>query len=230
MPATAQMLPALVLHVRPYRETSAIVQLLTQGQGRLAGVLRGYRGKKQGQVAVQPFSVGTVTFSGMSNLVTIQKFESHHFIALQGQRLYAGFYVLELLTRLVQERQQEPGIFAAAMSVLEALEEQDPLEPALRCFELDLLMQLGYGVDFSVQGQRLQDDCRYIFQAQTGFHRVESDAHPDQRGFLGHDLLCIANRDFSAPQTLDAAKTLMRAALVPLLGTKPLISRKMFQR
>ena len=52
MPSAAQMEAALILHVRPYRESSAIVQMLTQGQGRLAGVLRGYRSKKQG-VAMQ---------------------------------------------------------------------------------------------------------------------------------------------------------------------------------
>ena len=126
MPA-AQIEPALILHVRPYRETSAIVQLFTQGQGRLAGVLRGYRSKKQGQLNVQPFSVGTVSWVGRSELVTIQKFESHHFIALQGEALYAGFYVLELLTRVLRERQQEPQLFQAAMQVLEALEEGDAL-------------------------------------------------------------------------------------------------------
>ena len=58
MPA-AQMEPALILHVRPYRETSAIVQMFTQGQGRIAGVLRGHRGKKQGQSSIQPFNSGT---------------------------------------------------------------------------------------------------------------------------------------------------------------------------
>ena len=148
MSATAQMEPALVLHVRPYQESSAIVQMLTLGQGRMAGVLRGYRSKKQGQVALQPFSVGTVAWVGRSDLVTIQKFESHHFIALQGDALYAGFYVLELLTRLLRERTQDPQIFAASMKVLEALEEDDPLQPCLRTFELELLQQLGYGVDF----------------------------------------------------------------------------------
>ena len=102
MPA-AQMELALILHVRPYRETSAIVQMFTRGQGRLAGVLRGHRGKKQGQSSIQPFNLGTVSWVGRSELVTIQKFESHHFIALQGEALYAGFYVLELLTRLLRE-------------------------------------------------------------------------------------------------------------------------------
>jgi DNA repair protein RecO (recombination protein O) len=224
------MQPALVLHVRPYRETSAIVQMLTQGQGRLAGVLRGYRSKKQGQVSVQPFSVGTVTYFGRSDLVTIQKFESHHFIGLRGEGLYAGFYVLELLTRLVQERQEDQQIFASTMRVLEALEENDPLQPALRCFELELLQQLGYGIDFSAKGEPLQENGRYTFEAQTGFHPAVVAKPPGLRFFSGKELRQIASRDFAASATQDAAKALVRAALAPLLGDKPLTSRSMFRR
>jgi|TARA_E500000178_G_scaffold6094_1_gene6189 DNA repair protein RecO (recombination protein O) len=228
MPA-AQMEPALILHVRPYRETSAIVQMFTQGQGRLAGVLRGYRSKKQGQRNIQPFSVGTVSWVGRSELVTIQKFESHHFVALQGEALYAGFYVLELLTRLLRERQQEPQLFHAAMQVLEALEEGDALQPALRLFELELLDQLGYGIDFSTAGEPLQANAFYRFEPQVGFHRVSADEE-SARALSGRLLQAIASRDFNDTATLDAAKALMRAAIEPLLGDKPLTSRKMFQR
>ena len=228
MPA-AQLEPALILHVRPYRETSAIVQLFTQGQGRLAGVLRGYRSKKQGQLNVQPFSVGTGRWVGRSELVTIQKFESHHFIALQGEALYAGFYVLELLTRVLRERQQEPQLFQAAMQVLEALEEGDALQPALRLFELELLDQLGYGIDFSAAGEPLNASALYRFEPQVGFRRV-SGRDGSVRVVSGQSLLAIASRDFSDSATWDAAKGLMRAAIEPLLGDKPLTSRKMFQR
>ena len=225
----AQMEPALILHVRPYRETSAIVQMFTQGQGRLAGVLRGYRSKRQGQRNIQPFSVGTVSWVGRSELVTIQKFESHHFVALQGEALYAGFYVLELLTRLLRERQQEPQLFHAAMQVLESLEEGDALQPALRLFELELLDQLGYGIDFSTAGEPLQANAFYRFEPQVGFHRVSADEE-SARALSGRLLQAIASRDFNDKATLDAAKALMRAAIEPLLGDKPLTSRKMFQR
>ncbi len=226
---TAQMEPALILHVRPYRETSAIVQMFTQGQGRLAGVLRGYRGKKQGQSRIQPFNLGTVSWVGRSELVTIQKFESHHFIALQGEALYAGFYVLELLSRLLRERQQEPQVFQSAMRVLEALEEDDPLQPALRRFELELLDQLGFGIDFSVAGERLRDSAFYWFEPQVGFHLANRDTG-SVRSVSGKVLQAIARRDFADPAVLDAAKLLMRSAIEPLLGDKPLTSRKMFQR
>ena len=230
MPAAAQMQPALILHVRPYRESSAIVQMLTQQQGRVAGVLRGYRSKKQGQVTVQPFSVGTVAYVGRSDLVTIQTFESHHFISLQGEALYAGFYVLELLMRLLQERQQEPGIFGYAMTVLEALEEGDPLEPALRRFELDVLQQLGYGIDFSVQGEPLEEGKVYGYTPQSGFASASESQLGATRGFEGCVLQQIARGDFSAVSTREAAKALLRVALTPLLGDKPLTSRKLFPR
>ena len=229
MPSAVQMEAALILHVRPYRESSAIVQMLTRGQGRLAGVLRGYRSKRQG-VAMQPFSVGTVAWAGRRELVTIQKFETQHFIALHGEALYAGFYVLELLTRLLRERQPEPQIFAAAMRVLEALEENDPLQPALRSFELTLLQQLGYAVDFTHAGQPLQASAVYRFEPHSGFRLAQKTASDGARQFSGQALLNIAAEDFAMPATQETAKHLMRAALAPLLGDKPLTSRKMFQR
>ena len=129
MPA-AQIEMALMLHVRPYRETSAIVQMFTQGQGRLTGVLRGYRGKKQGQSSIQPFNLGTMSWVGRSELVTIQKFESHHFIALQGEALYAGFYVLELLTRLLREKGALAGCILAADTAATVEGEQHALQAA----------------------------------------------------------------------------------------------------
>ncbi len=228
MPA-AQMEMALILHVRPYRETSAIVQMFTHGQGRVTGVLRGYRGKKQGYSSIQPFNLGTMSWVGRRELVTIQKFESHHFIALQGEALYAGFYVLELLTRLLRERQQEPLVFRSAMRVLEALEENDPLQPALRRFELELLDQLGYGIDFSDAGKRLRDNAFYWFEPQEGFHLVNRDTS-STRSVSGRVLQAIARQDFDDPVVLDAAKLLMRSAIEPLLGDKPLTSRKLYQR
>ena len=116
------------------------------------------------------------------------------------------------------------------MRVLEALEENDPLQPALRCFELELLQQLGYGIDFSAKGQPLQENGRYTFEAQTGFHPTAAEKPQGPRLFSGRELRQIASRDFAASTTQDAAKALMRAALAPLLGDKPLTSRSMFQR
>ena len=140
--------PALVLHVRPYRESSSIVQFLTRGQGRVVGVMKGLKRDNPKRVALQAFSFGSVAFIPREGLVTVRDFDLSHFIALKGDGLYAGFYILELLSRLVPERQSEPLIFSAALKVLESLEEGDELEPSLRNFEMDLLHHLGFGLDF----------------------------------------------------------------------------------
>ena len=72
--------------------------------------------------------------------------------------------------------------------------------------------------------------CRYTFEAQTGFHPAAAEKPQGPRLFSGRELRQIASRDFAASTTQDAAKALMRAALAPLLGDKPLTSRSMFQR
>ena len=137
-----QQQSALVLHVRPYRETSAIVQFMTKDQGRITGVARGVRATRKRINPMQPFSLGTLSYFGRNNLVNVSKFDVAHGFDLRGDALFSGFYVLELLSRLVAERQKEPEIFAGAVSVLTAMEAGHELQAALRCFELDLLGQL----------------------------------------------------------------------------------------
>ena len=92
-----------------------------------------------------------------------------------------------------------------------------------------LLDQLGYGIDFSTAGEPLQANAFYRFEPRVGFHRVSADEE-SARALSGRLLQAIASRDFNDTATLDAAKALMRAAIEPLLGDKPLTSRKMFQR
>ncbi|GIS20273.1 MAG: hypothetical protein CM15mP120_21890 [Pseudomonadota bacterium] len=62
--------------------------------------------------------------------------------SLRGDVLFAGLYLLELLTRLVADRQREPGVFADAVSTLTSMEAGHDLQTCLRNFELDLLAQL----------------------------------------------------------------------------------------
>ena len=60
------------------------------------------------------------------------------------------------------------------MRVLEALEEDDPLQPTLRTFELDLLQQLGYGVDFSVQVSPWMTASSITLRHNPGFMRCKT--------------------------------------------------------
>tara|TARA_B100000161_G_scaffold263506_1_gene235004 strand:- start:131 stop:844 length:714 start_codon:yes stop_codon:yes gene_type:complete len=227
-----QQQSALVLHVRPYRESSAIVQFMTKEQGRIAGVVRGFRGTSKRGNAVQPFSLGTLRYFGRSNLINVSSFECAHFFSLRGDVLFAGLYLLELLTRLVAERQREPAVFADAVSTLTSMEAGHDLQTCLRNFELDLLAQLGYEIVFdrdAQTGQAIDQRSYYVYRPQQGFVAVSDDERLNQVGdaLRGDWLLKVHARDFTNPQARRLAKHIVRQALEPLLGDKPLVSRKM---
>ena len=83
---------AFILHSRPYKETSALMDVLTPA-GRLRAVLRGARGKL-GSVA-RPFSALEIELRGRGELKTISRIEpAGEFNFLQGQALFCAMYLL----------------------------------------------------------------------------------------------------------------------------------------
>ena len=92
---------ALVLHVRPYRESSALVDLYTKQHGKVHAVMRGVRGNKaakQGSGA-QPFNRAVVSLSGRGQLLTVTQFEAMQHFMLAGKTLHAGLYLLEVISK-----------------------------------------------------------------------------------------------------------------------------------
>lgn len=217
---------ALVLHSRPYRETSAIVSLLTASHGRVAVVARGVRSGKRGN-AVQPFNRLRVNWSGRGPLYTLTGWELTHHAWLSGNALAGGFYLLELLTRVLPEQEGAPAIFAAACGSLEHLQADDvPLDVVLRRFEKLLLDELGYGIDFSRDadsGERVRADAQYVFYPDAGFVTAT-------RGYAGAVLEEIAADRYQSRSARVAAKKIFREALKPLLGPRPLASRRLLTR
>ncbi|HBX54098.1 DNA repair protein RecO [Pseudomonas sp. UBA2684] len=220
---TAQ--PAYVLHSRAYRESSALVDFLTP-QGRLRAVLRGARGRA-GTLA-RPFVPLDVEFRGRSDLKNVARLEAAGIPnLLSGEALFSGLYLNELLIRLLPAEDPHPAMFEHyAMTVL-ALAQGRALEPLLRAFEWRLLDELGYGfaLDRDVRGQPI---------AVSGLYRLRADAGLEPVGqlqpgvFQGAELLAMAEADWTAPGALAAAKRLMRQALAPHLGGRPLVSRELF--
>lgn len=219
---------ALVLHSRPYRESSAIVTLLTAAHGRVAVVARGARGNRRGNV-LQPFNRLRVSWTGRGSLATLGAFELTRSAWLGGNALAAGFYVLELLNRLLPEHESLPRVYAGACWALEEIEGPEPaLEVTLRQFERLLLEELGYGLDFACAadtGQPLEPAVHYSLQPDLGFVTERS-----QRGYGGEVLLAIGRSDFTERRVRIAARRIFRAALQPLLGPRPLASRRLLSR
>jgi DNA repair protein RecO (recombination protein O) len=219
--------PAYVLHSRPYRENSALVDFITP-QGRLRAVLRSAKGKA-GSLA-RPFVPLDVEFRGRGELKNVGRMEGAGIAAwLEGEALFSGLYLNELLIRLLPAEDPHPGVFEHYAATLTALAEGRALEPLLRSFEWRLLDDLGYGfaLDADVNGEPLAADGMYRLQVDAGLERV----YLLQPGlFQGAELLAMAEADWTAPGALSAAKRLMRQALAVHLGGKPLVSRELFRK
>ncbi|WP_278958339.1 DNA repair protein RecO [Aquipseudomonas alcaligenes] len=218
-------LPAFVLHSRPYKETSALVDFLTP-QGRLRAVLRGARGKA-GSLA-RPFAPLELELRGRGELKNVARLEASGLaVWLQGQTLYSGLYLNELLLRLLPAEDAHPGLFEHYALTLQALAANPPLEPLLRAFEWRLLDELGYGfaLDIDIAGRPIVAEGLYRLQPDAGLEPV-GQLQPGL--FQGVDLLAMAEADWSSPAALAAAKRLMRQALAPHLGGRPLVSRELF--
>ncbi|TRX75878.1 DNA repair protein RecO [Pseudomonas mangiferae] len=217
--------PAFVLHSRAYRETSALVDFLTP-QGRLRAVLRGARGRA-GTLA-RPFVSLELELRGRGELKNVARLESAGIPwMLGGEALFGGLYLNELLVRLLPAEDPQPALFEHYAATVPALAANRPLEPLLRAFEWRLLDELGYGfaLDRDSQGRPIDADGLYRLQPDAGLEPV---AHLQPGIFQGRELLAMAEADWQAPGALAAAKRLMRQALAPHLGGRPLASRELF--
>jgi DNA repair protein RecO (recombination protein O) len=230
--------PAYVLHTRPYRDTSALVDLLSLDHGLLRAVARGVRGKASGKrAAIQAFQPLLVSLSGRGELLSLNQAEhAAPGFRLLGDRLFSAMYLNELLMRLLHAQEAQPGIYRLYQQTLVRLHQPGPLEACLRCFEFRLLEELGYAWDLqhdALAGEALSAEQTYLFNPEHGYEAVQTPAaETPQNLFRGADLLQFASVVADASDVdasgRQAAKRLMRQALRPHIGAKPLLSRTLF--
>lgn len=143
--------------------------------------------------------------------------------------LYSGFYVNEVLSRVLENHTAYPELFQHYLHCLTRLASQPEVEPILRTFEFQVLQALGYGVNFTqcaATGEQVSPTMTYQFRENEGFI---ASLLQNNLSFLGQDLLAFAALDFREKSTQQAAKRFTRLALKPYLGGAPLKSRELFQ-
>ena len=218
---------AFVLHSRPWRETSLIVDVLSRNHGRQGLVARGARRQSSGLKArLIPFQPLVLSWFGKSQLRTLHAAEwQGGGLMLRGHALMCGFYLNELLLRLLPEGDAHETLFDLYVAALDALNGQPDVEPVLRRFELDLLSELGYAqpLDHLAEGGGLEPGRRYAYRIGEGVMPLASGVS----GYRGKTLLDLALGDLSDPATLAEGKLLMRELLAHYLGDKPLATRKL---
>ena len=228
--------PAYVLHGRPYRDTSLLLDVLTAEEGRLGLVAKGARRKSRGGsggALLQPFIPLLISFSGRAELKTLTAVEAAgQAQVLHGDRLFSGMYLNELLVRLLHRHDPHPTLFAAYSSTLQALASEPEVEESLRRFELRLLEELGYSFDLAAEGdtgEAVQEGRWYRYHSHCGLVASDGVAEPSTPSFAGSDLLRMARGQFGG-EVRQTAKRLLRQALAEHLGGAPLRSRELFSQ
>lgn len=154
------------------------------------------------------------------------------FPLLRGRAVLSGFYLNELLLRLLQRDDPVPQLFDDYLTAVRALAERPREEPILRVFEKRLLDVLGYGLtlDRDVQaGQRIDPNVVYYYRLDWGPMRDPAFG-PAEVPVGGRTLLALAQGEFTQPTELMEAKRLLRLALKRQLGERPLLSRALFRK
>jgi len=223
---------AFILHRRPYRETSQLIDLFCQDVGKVSLVYKGGRSStRMKRGTAQPFTLLQVSYFGRGSLKTVKSFEAQtQVVPLVGQRLFLAMYINELLYRLLQAETACDGLFECYQQTLLAIAGAADPQIALRLFELTLIETLGYGVNFNediYSGELIESGYEYQYQHQAGFFAKQA-IHKKHDVYSGQDILALARRDFSNQDVLKSAKRFCRQALANLLGGKPLHSRALF--
>ena len=228
-----QLQPAYVLHHRPYRDTSRILELFTRDHGRVSVFARGARGSgKSGSSSLipvlQPFNRVLVSWSGRGEAGQLTGAEFDGAMQpLPPDRLVHGFYLNELLLKLFARHDSHPDVFALYSQTLDQLKREDPVRP-LRLFEKRLLDALGYGLALE---RDVHDDvpieptASYHYRLEQGPVRVHA-VMENTTVYSGATLLSLAREELSDAAVCADARRLLRAALDRCLDGRELRSRQ----
>jgi DNA repair protein RecO (recombination protein O) len=209
-----QLEPGYLLSARSYRDTSLLIEVFTPGQGRAGLVARGSRGpRSKTRALLQPLQPLLLSWSGSGDLGSLHAVESAGpALPLRGERVFYGWYVNELLLKLLQRHDPHPALYDVYAGTLLQLSGRNA-EAALRIFELHLLAELGYGLHFP---DDLEPGLRYRYDPERGIHPVERD------GYAGASLIALAEETLDSPAALADARHLLRQALEVQLAGKTL--------
>ena len=222
--------PGYVLHSYPYQETSLIVEVFTREFGRVGMVAKGAKRPHSALRSVlMPFHALTLDWSGRADLKTLRSAEWHGaFRLLNGRALICGFYLNELLLKLLHRDDPHDTLFDAYEQTLFALLDGADHAVALRCFEKRLLSELGYALILdrdAETGQPLQAHRRYQYRIDHG--PVAAETAQNGLELIGQTLIDINADNYVSTVTLQQSKSLMRLLIGHYLGNQTLHSRQL---
>lgn len=226
--------PAFVLHTRPWRETSLLVEVLSANHGRMGLIARGVQGPKRQvlRAALQPLQSIRFDAVQVGELARLTAAEAQDVAPrLGGEAMLAGFYLNELTLRLAPRQDPAPELYDAFAIARARLGAGEPLGWTLRRYERDLLEALGFGFDWrnDGEGEPIDPAARYRLEPEYGARRVLSDrGHGDRSSAAtGRALLSLADDNLPDAEDLQGLRRAMRSVLAHHLGARGLKSWEM---
>ncbi len=174
---SAEKTRAIVIRLVEFSESSYIATLFTEDFGKITGLAKGARRQKSAfENALDLLAVSRVVFLRKSSegmdLLTEAKLERRFRASSRDlRRLYAGYYVAELLQVLTDERDPQPMLFRHALRAIEQLDGHGNVQEELLRFELAALRELGH--------EPILDRCVECGRAIGGGAMETSVSRPD---------------------------------------------------
>ncbi|MDZ7841350.1 MAG: DNA repair protein RecO [Gammaproteobacteria bacterium] len=225
--------PGFVIHTRPYSETSLYVELFSRQYGRLTTIAKGARRQKSKfRGVLLPFRPLSTGWTGKGEIPILTLAEPAGLWAeMRGQSILCGFYVNELVIRLLHRHDAHPGLFDDYADTMARLRRGEAHESILRLFEKRLLGELGFAMNLHHEagGQReIDPGRRYRYIPHIGAVTEDSE----RKGGIpvsGAALHALRTEALDTPLELKECKRLMRAMISHQMENRPLHSRKLFR-
>lgn len=223
-----------LLHQRPWRDTSLIVELFSADHGRLTAFARAARGPRTRFPGLQPFRPLLLSWSGRGEAPSLSAAEvdGPPPAALPPPTLLSAWYLNELLLKLTVPHDPQPELYQQYAATLASLRSGAALETVLRHFELRLLELLGFGVELGREcgaGGAVRADAYYQYTAGEGVRELAAGARDEltaATALSGRVLLMLAAGELpTEPEAQRAARGLLRAALDHCLEGRELRTR-----
>lgn len=213
--------PAFVLHARPYRETSLLIDVFTRDHGRVGLVARGVRRERSRlpRGLLQPLQPLLLNWVARGDLGTLAGAEAASGpFRLSGDALLAAIYVNELVQRLSGRNDPHAPAFAAYAQCLARLADEPDIAWTLRRFERDFLADLGYALALTLTaaGIAVEANTVYGYDPESGAIAWRGDS-PWPR-VSGAALLALDNDECPPPEHLAQLRRMVRTAIRHLLG------------
>lgn len=228
---------AFILHARAFKETSLIIDAFTYEHGRVHIIAKGARGnnrKNNKRALLQPFQPLQISWLGRSELKTLKQLEADGLpFTLSASNNLCGLYINELLIKLLHQWDPQFLIFEQYFNTLKQLANADKPQQLLREFELFLLDELGYAIDWyaDIHGDSIELEQNYTYLAEQGFVAQTEmiDSHKSL-SVSGKMILDVAERRWQLSGSLALARKVCRQIIDRLLDGKELNSRKLLQQ